>query len=1084
MNRRERRAAASKSGSSTGARRTPGALFELATRHFESGRLAEAEQCCHEALAIDAGHGDSFHLLGVLASLSHQNDRAVEWFARALRTGPRLDYLKNLGAALHRLGRLDEALKAYDKALTFAPEDAEIWTNIGNALTQAGRYDEAALSFEHALKLNPRSPDAAIGRGLALFKLTRYEEALACFDLVNEIRPDDANVAHMRSTCMVNMRRFDAALPEVRKALAFKPDNADAINNLGVIHQSRDRHEEALPCFDQALALRPDFIEALNNKAFSLSELQQFDKAFAIYARVAALEPDNATMRWNTAMLHLLQGDFEKGWVRRDARWRALSQQPRSFTQPAWRGGEPVEGKTVLLYSDEGLGDTLQYARYVPMLASRGARIILQVESSIRPLLSGMPGVSQCLSTLELPEFDFHCELSALPLAFGTRLETIPAEVPYLRAPADRLRAWEDRLGPHDRLRVGLVWAGNPAHQNDHNRSIAMHMLAPLLDCGARFVSLQKGVRDADKPFLAGRTDVIDLTEDLTDFTETAALVSCLDLVITVDTSVAHLAGALGRPVWVLLPFTPDFRWLLDRDDSPWYPTARLFRQNASREWPDVIERVRVELGEAVASWTPGKDELVRAATQETEQDEPVRAAIQETAMVSINRDLALARKTDTARWSNPNSLQPNWDARAELAAQFIPGGTRVLDLGCGKMALERFLPYGCRYRGCDLVARNAQTIICDFNKGQFPTEAAGDADIIVMLGVLEYILDADAFFAHLRSSNRDVVLSYCATDLSSVDRASLGWITHFSFLDLAQLFDRHGFRIESTMPVDSLQVLMRLTPVDPQTPMNPCSVAVISYNDVGNFGDRLGYHMINSLLPSEASVHHLTFKTLDRAHDSYDLVVLGIGNSVFQPLLTRELTDVMSRGKARVGIFGTQYRELIPRPALDGLIDRLDTWFARYEDDILMYGRGRSNVQHLGDWLINQFPMSTPTEEKQLHIGDEIWNDLPLDRTIQFIQRHKTVLSSRLHPLLCALTSAEAVAYTEQPDGSEASIISGKFRSMLIDIFGRNYPEKTFFPVDRGAVTRYKRQVHDNTAALATQLEAILRNVATAPAA
>jgi hypothetical protein len=316
------------------------------------------------------------------------------------------------------------------------------------------------------------------------------------------------------------------------------------------------------------------------------------------------------------------------------------------------------------------------------------------------------------------------------------------------------------------------------------------------------------------------------------------------------------------------------------------------------------------------------------------------------------------------------------------------------------------------------------------------------------------------------------------------VDRASLGWITHFSFLDLAQLFDRHGFRIESTMPVDSLQILMRLAPVDQQTPMNPCSVAVISYNDVGNFGDRLGYHMINSLLPSEASVHHLTFQTLDRAHDSYDLVVLGIGNSIYQPLLTKDLIDVVSRGKAKVGIFGTQYRELISRPALDRLIDRLDTWFARYEDDVLMYGRGRTNVQHLGDWLINQFPMSTPTDEGQLQIGEEIWNELPLDRTIQFIQRYKNVLSSRLHPLLCALTSAETVAYTEQPAGGETSIISGKFRSMLIDIFGRNFPEKTFFPVDRGAVTRYKRRVHGNTAALGAQLETILRNVATAPPA
>ena len=456
MNRRERRASASKSANSTGARQTPVKLFELATRHFESGRLAEAEQCCHEALAIDAGHGDSLHLLGVLASLAHQNDRAVEWFARALRTGPRLDYLKNLGAALHRLGRLDEALKAYDKALTFAPEDAEIWTNIGNALTQAGRHDEASLSFEHALKLNPRSPDAAIGRGLLLFRLKRYEEALACFDLVNDIRPDDAEVAHMRSTCMVNMRRFDSALPEVRKALAFNPANADALNNLGVIHQSRGHHDEAMSCFDRALALRSDFVEAMNNKAFSLSELQQFEKAFAIYERVAALDPDNATMRWNTGILHLLHGDFEKGWVRRDARWGALSQQRRTFMQPAWRGSEPVEGKTVLLYTDEGLGDTLQYVRYASMLAARGARIILQVESSIRPLMSAVPGVSQCLSTVDLPEFDLHCALSDLPLVFRTRLETIPSEVPYLQAPADRVRAWKDRLGRHDRLRVGF----------------------------------------------------------------------------------------------------------------------------------------------------------------------------------------------------------------------------------------------------------------------------------------------------------------------------------------------------------------------------------------------------------------------------------------------------------------------------------------------------------------------------------------------------------------------------------------------------------------------------------------------------
>lgn len=440
--------------------------------------------------------------------------------------------------------------------------------------------------------------------------------------------------------------------------------------------------------------------------------------------------------------------------------------------------------------------------------------------------------------------------------------------------------------------------------------------------------------------------------------------------------------------------------------------------------------------------------------------------------------------KTDRMRWSDPASLEAAWDARAELAAQFIPAGARVLDLGCGNMSLRRFLPHGASYRGCDLVAREADTIVCDFNAGEFPTEASAEADIITLLGVLEYIPDADAFFAHLRSAKRDVVLSYCATDLtSSVDRPALGWLTHYSFLGLAKLFDRHGFQITATAPVDPLQILMRLTPVHRLPAVNPSNVAVISYNDVGNFGDRLGYHMINSLLPGDALVDHLTFRTLDRARASYDLIVLGIGNSIYGPLLTDELMKVLSRGKAKVGIFGTQYRDLIPRAALDGLVDRLDTWFARYADDVLLYGRGRSNVEHLGDWLIDQFPMTTPVVDEQLNIGDEIWNNLPLDRVIQDIQRHKKVFSTRLHPLLCALTSAETVAYTEQTAGDTA-IVSGKFRSMLIDIFGRTYPEKDFFAVDRDAVSRYRLRVHGNVAKVGSRLQAMLSNVAKAPAA
>jgi hypothetical protein len=423
-------------------------------------------------------------------------------------------------------------------------------------------------------------------------------------------------------------------------------------------------------------------------------------------------------------------------------------------------------------------------------------------------------------------------------------------------------------------------------------------------------------------------------------------------------------------------------------------------------------------------------------------------------------------------------------EARAALAAQFVPAGSRVLDFGRGGMALQRLLPNGCHYQAVGRVKRDDGSIVCDLHAGEFPTQAAADADIIVMLGVLEHIADVESLFTHLRFSKRDVVMSYCATDLSGDrDRAALGFANHLSFYDLALLLDRFDFRIQCTAPIDNMQVLMRLTPTERLRTVAACSVAVVSYNNVGNFGDRLGYHMINALLPGAAHVHHLTFGTLNQAREKYDLVVLGIGNSIFKPLLGDDVLDIVCRGRAAIGIFGTQYRELIPRPALDRLVDRLDTWFARYEDDVLMYGRGRSNVMHLGDWLIDQFPMTTPTMDEPLQIVEEMLNGHALDRAIQVIQRYKTVYSTRLHPLLCALTSAELAAYSEQSSNLMPGIVSGKFRSMLIDIFGRSYPERTFFSVDRDAVRRYKARVHGNVARVGERIDAILRNVAVAAA-
>jgi hypothetical protein len=443
-----------------------------------------------------------------------------------------------------------------------------------------------------------------------------------------------------------------------------------------------------------------------------------------------------------------------------------------------------------------------------------------------------------------------------------------------------------------------------------------------------------------------------------------------------------------------------------------------------------------------------------------------------------IGRDLALADQADAARWAAADATAQPADERAALAAQFIPAGARVLELGCGRMALRGYLPNGCRYQGCELIARHPDTIACDFNAGEFPTQAAAQADIVVMLGLLETILDVDSFFTHLRFCKRDVVLSYCAADLTgSCDRAALGWVNNFSFFELARLFDRFGFRIECTAPLDGVQMLMRLTPAERLRPVTPCSVAVVSDSGAG-FGARLGQQMINALLPGEADVHHLTFDALQQARASYDLVVIGTGDGLFQPLLGEDVLEIAGRGKAAIGIFGTQYRELIPRPSLERLIERLDTWFARYQDDVLMYGRGRNNVEHLGDWLIDLFPLTTATDDEQLRIGEPA-ADLPLD--IEAIQRHKQVFSTDPQRLLCALTSAEIAAYAERPAAEIPNAVSGQFRSMLIDIFGRSYPEQDFFLVDRDAVTRYKARVHRNVLRVGERIEAILRNVAVA---
>jgi tetratricopeptide (TPR) repeat protein len=613
MNRRERRAAAKNLKTVKNAPNGATALVQAGIEHLRAGRFLDAQLCGQQAIATDANHAEGLHLMGLLSVHAQQFDAAAEWMARAIRQDPKPQYLFSLGTALRSLGRLEEARQAFEKATQLKPDAADLWRHLGNVLTELNRPEQALRCFQRVQQLSPRDRDASYNCGSLLLLTGRLEEAVACFNSCEAWQPDHWQTLQKRALALYGLGQFEEGLVDINRAHTLNPTQADICNNAAVFYQRLGRYEEALPWFDRALERQPDYPSASTNKAATLTNLHRFTEALAVYADVEARCPDYAEAGWGQALLQLLLGNFADGWAGREVRYRHpdLPIPKFSFAEPIWLGNEPIHGKTILLHVDEGLGDVLQFIRYVPMVAALGARVILVVQGALCTLLSGIPGVAQCVAvgSAPLPPFDMYCPISSLPLAFGTTLDTIPSKTPYLPLPPEsRLRAWEAQLGPHDRLRVGLVWSGNPQHKNDHNRSLPLRALSSILACDATFVSLQKDPRPDDRITLSEQTNIVDLTSGLTDFVETSALMSCLDLVITVDTSMAHLAGALGRPTWILLPYTPDFRWLLDRDDSPWYPTARLFRQSERRDYAEVLDRVRAELSAEIVAWSAGRN--------------------------------------------------------------------------------------------------------------------------------------------------------------------------------------------------------------------------------------------------------------------------------------------------------------------------------------------------------------------------------------------------------------------------------------------------------------------------------------------
>jgi tetratricopeptide (TPR) repeat protein len=573
-------------------------MLRRALALHQSGQLAEAEKLYAAVLAAQPEQFDALHLYGVLMHQRGEHAQALGLIARALKSNARsAPAHSNYGNVLAILNRHEEAVASYDQALALSPDYAEALFNRGNTLIQLGRVDEALASYDKAVACKPRYAEALIGQGNALYALGRFAEALGSFERVLALAPNFAEIHNNCGNALWRLKRPREALARYDAALALKPNYADAHNNRGNALLDLNQTEDALQSVDHALALKPDYPDALVNRGNALHDLGHDGEALASFERAIALNPQLAEAHWNKALLHLSRGEYETGWPGYEWRWRRAGATSRDFAQDQWRG-EDIGGKTILLHAEQGFGDVIQFARYIPMVAARGAKIILEVPEALMPLLGGLDGVTAMLRRGEsLPPFDLHCPLMSLPLAFGTTLATIPAAVPYLRAPDERMNTWRARLPRTTKPRVGLVWSGKPSHNNDHNRSLALSQLTPLLAlAGVEFVSLQRDLRDTDRAVLAKFPAMLRLDEALADFADTTAIIEQLVLVISADTAVAHLAGALGKLVWILLPFVGDWRWLTGRDDSPWYPTARLFRQSALGDWDSVIARLVAEL--------------------------------------------------------------------------------------------------------------------------------------------------------------------------------------------------------------------------------------------------------------------------------------------------------------------------------------------------------------------------------------------------------------------------------------------------------------------------------------------------------
>jgi tetratricopeptide (TPR) repeat protein len=589
------------------------------------GEFDEAEEAYKKILKIEPNNFDALQLMGALLAQVKKYSEALKYLSKALKINPsdaRIQF--NQGIVLKELKRFDDALQSYDRAIQIEAGYADAYNNRGIVLKELKRFDDALQSYDRAIKIEPSYSQAYYNRGVILQELKHFDEALVNYDQAIAIKSNYINAINNRGVVLKELKHFDAALDNYNMLIdlflysehdfkrlghQYKIEEAKAYYNRGKTLQELKRFDEALGSYDTAALIHPrGYPEAWNNIGNIMQEIGRFDRALGNYNLAIRHNPDYADAYFNKSILLLLKGEYTEGWQL--YQWRFLQEGKidtvRSYQQPLWLGDELLTDKTLLIYIEQGFGDYIQFIRYALLLERSDVNVILEVPLALMGVIKTLKGNFILIeSGKPLPDFDYHCPVMSLPLAFKTTVKSIPSNLlgkygnnPYIFVDEDKKKFWNNKLGAKKihMKRVGLVWSGNPEHKNDSNRSLLLKQLSTILTLPFEFHSLQKEIRQIDLQTIKDFSNIHQHQEEIADFSDTAALVDAMDIIISVDTSVAHLAGAMGKKIWILLPYFPDFRWMLDRDDSPWYPSVKLYRQEKINDWDSVLEKLKVEL--------------------------------------------------------------------------------------------------------------------------------------------------------------------------------------------------------------------------------------------------------------------------------------------------------------------------------------------------------------------------------------------------------------------------------------------------------------------------------------------------------